>query len=140
MLAENARTKRAGQCVVETADVRDLILAVEFNLAERLRALETTAQVYTPPALPRTFEVRSDTGPLEASAEMDIPEPPPMQPIPLRKEATVEQAYAAWQNGATGVRPIQRALGIPYSTARDLVIEMQRQGLIPPQTQASGGE
>jgi len=53
---------------------------------------------------------------------------------------SIEDAYAAWQNGATGIRKIERAFTIPYNQARDLVIEMERRGLIPPQTQAVAGD
>jgi hypothetical protein len=139
MIATNARQKRAGQCVVETADVRDLVLAVEFDLAARLRALDAVQATphYAPSELP--FEVKVDTGPLqgndETAVDMNVP---PMRPIPLRSQATIADAYAAWQGGAAGIRKIERALNIPYNTARDLVRDMERQGLIPPQTSVGG--
>jgi hypothetical protein len=53
---------------------------------------------------------------------------------------SIEDAYTAWQNDAKSIRKIERAFSIPYNQARDLVIEMERRGMIPPQTQAAAGE
>ena len=45
-LARNHAQKRVGQAVIETTDLTDIIAAVEFPLAARLRELDTVP-VYT---------------------------------------------------------------------------------------------
>jgi hypothetical protein len=139
LITKNRQTNRVGQCVVETTDLTDLVQAIEFDLAARLLELESAhpqAPLYQSPA----FEV--DTEPLQEETPLgNEAEVPPLLPIPLRaKKVSIEDAYAAWQNGAKGIRKIERAFTIPYNQARDLVIEMERRGLIPPQTQAAADE
>ena len=120
-------------------DLTDLVQAIEFDLAARLLELEAAhpqAPLYQSPV----FEV--GTEPLQEETPSGNEEGLPlMPPLPLRSQkVSVEDAYAAWQNGAKSIRKIERTLGIPYNQARDLVIEMERRGLITPQTQAAADE
>jgi hypothetical protein len=139
LITKNRKTNRVGQCVVETTDLTDLVQAIEFDLAARLLELESAhpqASLYQSPA----FDVDTDTLQEETPSDNEA-DVPTMLPIPLRsKKVSIEDAYAAWQNGAKGIRKIERAFTIPYNQARDLVIEMERRGLIPPQTQAAADE
>jgi hypothetical protein len=139
LIAKNRHTNRVGQCVVETTDLTDLVQAIEFDLAARLLELESAHQeapLYQSPA----FEVDTDTFQEEMTSDNEA-DVSPVLPIPLRSQkVSIEDAYAAWQNGAKSIRKIERAFTIPYNQARDLVIEMERRGLIPPQTQAAADE
>jgi DNA segregation ATPase FtsK/SpoIIIE-like protein len=139
LIVKNRHTNRVGQCVVETTDLTDLVQAIEFDLAARLLEHEVAhpqAPLYQSPV----FEV--GTEPLQEETPSGNEEGLPlMPPLPLRSQkVSVEDAYTAWQNGAKSIRKIERTLGIPYNQARDLVIEMERRGLITPQTQAAADE
>jgi FtsK/SpoIIIE family len=138
LIAKSRHTNRVGQCVVETTDLTDLVQAIEFDLAARLLELEAAypqAPLYQSPA----FEV--DTEHLQEEPSDNEEGLSLLPPLPLRsKKVSLEDAYTAWQNGAKSIRKIERAFSIPYNQARDLVIEMERRGMIPPQTQAATGE
>ncbi len=46
MIARNAKDDKVGQCVVEMPDCKDLILAPDYDLKSKLRALDTKERVY----------------------------------------------------------------------------------------------
>ena len=46
MIARNAKDDKVGQCVVEMPDCKDLILAPDYDLKSKLRALDTKKRVY----------------------------------------------------------------------------------------------
>ena len=62
-LARNHAQNRVGQAVIETTDLTDIIQAVEFPLAARLRELDAVPVYTARETMPEmTFEVDTDTG------------------------------------------------------------------------------
>lgn len=149
LLARNARENRVGQAVVEMPDCKDLILAPQYDLAAHLSGLARVER-WREQHEPRIQQVQAS----EAREPLPFPSPapslapanatgadehaciPPLAPKPAvpppsgRRVVTLADAYRAFQQGASGPRKLERALGIPYNQARDLYIEMQRRGMI----------
>jgi hypothetical protein len=128
LLQRNARDNAVGQAVAEMPDCKDLILAPEYHIDELLATLP-------PPEAPARQEplafptAHRDVAPDTASAHQ-IPAVAP-SPIAMRRRVSVQDALAAWQQGAQGPRAMERALNIPYNQARDLITELRHRGLIP---------
>jgi len=136
---EQIRGFRPGEAIVCLPDGRQLVTRF---LERRSRHISHTPHITQ--AL-RRFQERKQPVELQQATEEREPEtdalpatkPAPAvatatEPISLRRgrRATIEEALAAWNNGANGVRKLERELGIPYSQARDLAMEMARQHLI----------
>jgi hypothetical protein len=134
LLQRNAREDKVGQAVVEMPDCKDLVLAPEYNLKARLAALSPATR-REPLAFPG---MRAETERIAATGtDTPIPTMPALAPRPqtTRRQVTVQDAFNAWQEGATGPRKLERVLNIPYNQARDLFFEMQQKGLIPQESE-----
>jgi hypothetical protein len=126
MLARNAREDKIGQAVAEMPDCKDLILAPEYDLKTLLSELARSSQRQQREPLPFPG---ADSLPATGTDVRSMPSLTPQSQM-TRRHVTVQDAYNAWQEGATGIRKIERALNIPYNKAREFVMELQRQGLI----------
>lgn len=134
LLQRNAREDKVGQAVAEMPDCKDLILAPDYDLGVRLKALAPATQ-REPLAFPSTraeAERNAATG-----TDALAPTMPALAPRPqtTKRAVTVQDAYNAWQEGAKGPRKLERMLNIPYNQARDLFNEMQQKGLIPQESE-----
>ncbi len=75
MLNRNAKENRKGQCVVETPDCRDLILAPEYDLGKKLLALEERENIHHSPTRP-SHELRdASVNPVKVNPVNPVNEP-----------------------------------------------------------------
>ena len=136
LLARNARENRVGQAVVEMPDCKDLILAPQYDLKARLSGLARVERWREQQERQRDpLPFPQPAAPLPATTGTDETCIPPLVPRPLpqptsRRAVTIQDAFNAFQEGATGPRKLERALGIPYNQARNLFAEMQRRGMV----------
>ncbi len=128
LLQRNAKEDKIGQAVAEMPDCKDLILAPEYDLKVRLSDLAKARRepLAFPAMRPQVYDE------LAVATGTHTTVMPPSSPAPpmTRRHVTVQDAYNAWQEGATGIRKVERALNIPYNKAREFVMELARQGLI----------
>lgn len=148
LITENWKRKLKGRAVVETADCQDYVLALDFDLRARVAALDEQADadaddnvLVEMPLFERDEPVairRHNTDSLayerdrerdEEDDDMEM-DPPPMAALPLRGGPTFEDAYTAWQNGATSVAKLEEALHVTHHKAYSLYQELKQRRLI----------
>ncbi len=112
LLARNAREDQIGQCVVEMPDCKDLVLAPEYDLKARLRALprETYEERETPASLP----IATRMGPLAPAYR-------PAAPI----DAELERALVAYDAGHTTQNALAIALDMSPWSVRPLYTKVK---------------
>lgn len=114
LLTENYSDNRKGQCVVETAEVKDLILAPEYDLEAKLRAIQ---------AKPKTefLVVDLPTSSVKASA------PSSQEEEALSPPNLLEQALEKYDQGYRTIHALANALGMTPWTVRDVYAQVKMQ-------------
>ncbi|EFH86578.1 FtsK/SpoIIIE domain-containing protein [Ktedonobacter racemifer] len=147
LLQRNAREDQVGQAVVEMPDCKDLILAPDYDLRARLKALNKQIQAQRereappvpvtsvvqeplsrpslPPAATRRLYALPKTRPFMEDLQPRKPEPELTE-----REQLYEKALKAWEGGAQSIRTMKEALDLNFNQARELLDEMEKLGLI----------
>jgi hypothetical protein len=112
LLARNAREDKIGQMVVEMPDCKDLILAPDYDLAARLKAL-TPARMYVE-------RLRNAPLGVGESEESNLP---PMESF-LQK-SNLERALEAYDAGHTTQHALALAMGISPWNVRPLYAQVK---------------
>ena len=131
LLTRNARTDRVGQMVVEMPDLKDLILAVDFDLAARLRALDPPHDGVPISRETALLEVAGEQLARHAAEDVSREEAeiPPLSPNPRLLTGLHRQALEHYQPNI-GYRQLGELIGVGKDKAGDLIKDLKKWGFL----------
>lgn len=130
LLARNAKEDKIGQAVVEMPDCKDLILAPEYDLGDRLKALVPGRSQFS---TAREYSIPSFEEPIPSIIPMygyrqTEDEPVVQQASSL--SSLERQALDAWNEGHTSIRQMAAVLDVSTDDAYKLICKLDAKRLI----------